>query len=134
MMMASMMGAVAFQKGLGVVHSCAHALSAHKDLHHGLANGVMIDHALKINLAAEPERFTRMALSVGLNNTSPAAIIAWLSSLKAEIGIPARLSALGLGQADVEPLSKIACADGCHQSNPLPLAIQDFQKIFSEAL
>ena len=50
MMMSSMMGAIAFQKGLGLIHSCAHALSAVSDLHHGYANGVMIDHALKFNL------------------------------------------------------------------------------------
>ena len=50
MMMSSMMGAIAFQEGLGLIHSMAHALSTVADLHHGYANGVMIDHALKFNL------------------------------------------------------------------------------------
>ena len=54
MMKASMMGAIAFQKDLGAVHSCAHALSTVADLHHGLANGVMIDHVLRFNVAAVP--------------------------------------------------------------------------------
>ena len=48
--MSSMMGAIAFQKDLGAVHSCAHALSTVADLHHGLANGVMIDHVMRFNL------------------------------------------------------------------------------------
>ena len=51
MMMASMMGAIAFQKGLGLTHSLAHALSTVADLHHGYANGLMIDHALPFNIA-----------------------------------------------------------------------------------
>ena len=68
MMMASMMGAIAFQKGLGLIHSCAHALSTVADLHHGYANGVMIDHALRFNLAASAEKFARMAQIVGLED------------------------------------------------------------------
>jgi alcohol dehydrogenase class IV len=134
MMMASMMGAIAFQKGLGVVHSCAHALSAHKDLHHGLANGVMIDHALRFNLAAEPERFMRMDQVIGVRDTAPQAVIRWLTKLKAEIGIPARLSELGVLVSDVRRLSEIAMADSCHISNPRPLTMADFDRIFSEAL
>src|SRR6185436_16030410 len=62
MMLASMMGAIAFQKGLGLTHSCAHALSTVVDMHHGFANGVMIDHALRFNLPAAPERFRDMAV------------------------------------------------------------------------
>ena len=54
MMMSSMMGAIAFQKGLGVVHSCAHALSTVADLHHGFANGLIIESALRFNLPAVP--------------------------------------------------------------------------------
>ena len=51
MLMSSMMGAIAFQKDLGAVHSCAHALSTVADLHHGLANGIMIDHVMRFNLS-----------------------------------------------------------------------------------
>src|SRR5439155_11256989 len=68
MMMASMMGAIAFQKGLGLVHSCAHALSTVADLHHGFANGVMIDRALRFNLESSARKFERMAQAVGLED------------------------------------------------------------------
>ena len=61
MMMASMMGAIAFQKDLGAVHSCAHALGAVCDLHHGLANALMIDTVLAWNYEAVPEKFDELA-------------------------------------------------------------------------
>src|SRR4030095_5113278 len=61
MMMASMMGAIAFQKDLGAVHSCAHALGAVCDLHHGLANALMIDTVLAWNFEAAPEQFDELA-------------------------------------------------------------------------
>jgi alcohol dehydrogenase class IV len=134
MMMASMMGAIAFQKGLGLVHSCAHALSAYKDLHHGLANGVMIDHALRFNLAAEPGRFERMSIAVGLRDSQTQDFLGWLARLKSETGIPARLGELGLTQEAVQPLAALAMADSCHLSNPLPLTVRDFETIFSGAL
>jgi alcohol dehydrogenase class IV len=134
MMMASMMGAIAFQKGLGLVHSCAHALSAHKDLHHGLANGVMIDWALRFNLSAAPERFERLGQAVGLQGQGPEAFLDWLTALKAQIGIPAHLSELGIQAPDVPQLSALAFADSCHQSNPRPVTAADFEAIFFEAL
>jgi alcohol dehydrogenase class IV len=57
MMMSSMMGAIAFQKDLGSVHACAHALGAVADLHHGLANALMIEPVLRFNLEAVPQKF-----------------------------------------------------------------------------
>ncbi len=65
MMMSSMMGAIAFQKDLGAVHSCAHALGTVCDLHHGLANALMIDTVLAWNVAAAPEKFAELAHVVG---------------------------------------------------------------------
>lgn len=129
MLMASMMGAVAFQKGLGIVHSCAHALSAIVDMHHGLANGIMLDHALAFNLKAVPERFDRLAHAVGLKNGTD--FLPWLKSLKAELKIPATLKEAGVTSDKVEPLVKVAFADGCHPSNPVAVTEADFRTIFS---
>ena len=61
MLMSSMMGAIAFQKDLGAVHSCAHALSTVADLHHGLANGIMIDHVMRFNLPAATAKLAELA-------------------------------------------------------------------------
>ena len=134
MLMASMMGAVAFQKGLGAVHSCAHALSALKDLHHGLANGVMIDFALEFNAPAVPGRFKDMAVMLELKNPGPEAFLEWLKGLKASIGIPATLSGLGLALGDIGRLSELAFQDGCHLSNARPCTREDFKAIFSKAM
>jgi alcohol dehydrogenase class IV len=133
MMMASMMGAIAFQKGLGLTHSCAHALSTAADLHHGLANGVMIDHALKFNVPAVADRFRVLAQAAELSNPGPESFFNWLGKLKSDIGIPHKLSALGLDKKLIPRLTEIAIADACHQNNPRPCRAQDFAQIFVEA-
>ena len=129
MLMASMMGAIAFQKDLGAVHSCAHALSTVADLHHGLANGVMIDHVMRFNRSAADAKMTELARVAGVSD-----LIAWLTELKREIGIPAKLGELGVKQAQVPRLVEVALADICHQTNPRPCSKQDFEQLFAAAL
>ncbi|HEX4924203.1 MAG TPA: iron-containing alcohol dehydrogenase [Bdellovibrionales bacterium] len=134
MMMSSMMGAIAFQKGLGLTHSCAHALSTVVDLHHGLANGVMIDHALKFNVPAVADRFKQLAKAIDLKDTSPEGFLAWLAQLKKTLNIPSHLGAVGVKREHLAKLTDIAVQDGCHGSNPRPVSKDDFTKIFQEAL
>jgi alcohol dehydrogenase class IV len=133
MLMASLMGAVAFQKGLGLTHSCAHALSTVADLHHGLAIALMIDHALKRNVPAVPERFEILAQTVGIDNPSGIGFVRWLSCLKAEIGIPASLKSAGVSSDSIPHLARLAMEDSCHQNNPRPCTREDFEHIFTEA-
>ena len=134
MMMASMMGAIAFQKGLGLVHSCAHALSTVADLHHGLANGIMVDHALKFNVSQVPEKFERIAQTVGLESPTTENFFGWLEKLKRDIGIPAKLSEVNITADKIERLSEVAINDACHQCNPKECNQDDFRRIFSESL
>ena len=144
MMMSSMMGAIAFQKDLGAVHSCAHALSTVADLHHGLANGIMIDHVMRFNLPSAIAKMAELAHVVGaaVPGASPAAsaeaFIDWLAVLKDDLAIPATLSAYGskrpVTQADIEALADVAINDICHQTNPRPCTRADFQRIFAEAM
>lgn len=133
MLMSSMMGAIAFQKGLGVTHSCAHALGTVADMHHGLANGVMINFALKHNLVTVPERFVAMGEAVGLKDSNPAAFIGWLVKLKKEVGIAATLTEAGVSKDKLEQLCDIAIKDVCHGSNPRVCTREDFVSIFKEA-
>jgi alcohol dehydrogenase class IV len=133
MLMASMMGAIAFQKGLGLTHSCAHALSAVADLHHGYANGVMIDHALKFNLESSRDRFARMAMTIGLEEHTGEAFLAWLRDLKKRIGIPAGLAGTKVPRAALERLPALAFQDSCHVNNPRPCTEKDFRTIYEEA-
>jgi alcohol dehydrogenase class IV len=138
MMMASMMGAIAFQKDLGATHSCAHALGTVMDMHHGLANGVMIDHVMRFNKPAALEKFHVLAQVVGVaqssKDASADAFIAWLGKLKAELGIPAKLGALGVTFAHLPKLLDIAVPDICHQTNPRPCTREDFETIFQAAM
>ncbi len=133
MMMSSMMGAIAFQKDLGAVHSCAHALSTVLDLHHGLANGVMLDHVMHFNLEPARGRLEELAHVSGAGGTAEE-FIAWLTRLKSEIGIPARLREVGGRPEHVAPLVAVAIKDTCHQTNPRPCTEADFQHLFNTAL
>jgi alcohol dehydrogenase class IV len=142
MMMASMMGAIAFQKDLGAVHSCAHALSTVADLHHGLANGIMIDHVMRFNLSAAVGKMAELAHVVGVAKSSaPAsaeAFVDWLAVLKRDLGIPAALSGYQgkrpVTPGDIPALVQVAINDTCHQTNPRPCSREDFERIFTEAM
>lgn len=133
MMMASMMGAIAFQKGLGLTHSCAHALGTVADMHHGLANGIMIDYALAFNAEAVAPRFQVMAQTVGLKDATPAAFLAWLTQLKEKTGIARTITAAGVKKEKLDELVKVAFEDSCHGNNPKPVKAEDFRKIFTAA-
>ncbi len=134
MLNASMMGAIAFQKGLGVTHSCAHALSTICDLHHGLANGVMLPAAMRFNLDAEPEKFLRMAQIVQPSATSGTAFIDWIVELSTVIGMPPSLAELGVSASTLDTLVSVAIKDACHPFNPKPVTEKDFYAIYQDAL
>jgi alcohol dehydrogenase class IV len=133
MLMASMMGAIAFQKDLGAVHACAHALGAVCDLHHGLANALMIDTVMAWNLEAVPERFERLAQACGLAGGG-AGFVPWLRRLKADIGIEGGLAAHGVRRDQLPRLVEIAHADVCRLTNPRPCGAEDFVRLFEAAL
>jgi alcohol dehydrogenase class IV len=133
MMMASMMGAIAFQKDLGAVHSCAHALGAVCDLHHGLANALMIDTVLAWNYEAAPEKFAELAHVCGVAGGGPA-FVPWLRQLKIRVGITGRLADHKVTPQQLPRLVEIAVADICHKTNPRPVTAGDFQRLFEQAM
>jgi len=133
MMMASMMGAIAFQKDLGAVHSCAHALGAVCDLHHGLANALMIDTVLEWNQEAVPEKFEELAHVCKVSGGGEQ-FIPWLRALKARVGITGKLGEHGVKREQLPRLVEIATADICHQTNPRPVTAADFQRLFEAAM
>ena len=132
MMMSSMMGAIAFQKDLGAVHSCAHALGTVADMHHGLANGIMIDHVMRFNREGSERKMAELARVCGAG-TSAEDFIAWLAALKSRIGIPATLAGK-VARDQLPKLVEIAVADTCHQTNPRPVSKGDFERIFAGAM
>ena len=131
MMMSSMMGAIAFQKDLGAVHSCAHALGTVCDLHHGLANALMIEPVMTYNREAVPHKFAELAHVVGVSSVS--GFVPWLANLKHRIGIPPGLAVAGVKREQFPRLVEIATQDICHQTNPRPCEAADFERFFMEA-
>ncbi len=131
MMMSSMMGAIAFQKDLGAVHSCAHALGTVCDLHHGLANALMIEPVMSFNMETVPHKFAELAHVVGVSSAS--GFVPWLAHLKHQIGIPPGLAPAGVRRDQFARLVEIAAADGCHATNPRACTPADFERFFTEA-
>jgi alcohol dehydrogenase class IV len=134
MMLASLMGAVAFQKGLGVVHSLAHPLSSLLDTHHGLANAINLPYGMAFNLEGSEEKFSEMAVAMRLPQTGGQALIDALFNLNERLNLPTRLSEIGVTEGHIDALSDLAFADFCHPSNPKPVSRQQFKTLYQQAL
>ncbi len=124
MMMASTMGAVAFQKGLGVIHSLAHALGAVTGVAHGLANAVIMPHAMRFNAAGAGERLARVAAALGASDHSAEGAARAVEALLEKIGLPHNLSDAGVSDARFDEIVDKAMADGCHGQNPVAMTKQ----------
>jgi len=134
MMIASLMGAVAFQKGLGVVHSLAHPLSAFLDTHHGLANAVNLPYGMQFNLEGLEDKFRKMASAMNLQQQTGEAVVRHLFEMNKQVNMPVKLSAIGVKPEHIETLSDLAFADFCHPSNPKPVSRADFKTLYTAAL
>ena len=134
MLNAAMMGAVAFQKGLGVNHSCAHALSTVKDVHHGLANALMLKACMHFNAETVPEKFDRIAQAMGLATPTKDGFFKWLNETLAETSIPPNLEAIGVDFSDINDLIEVALADVCHPLGPRAVTRENFEALFREAM
>lgn len=134
MLIGSLMGAVAFQKGLGVVHSLAHPLSTLLDTHHGLANAVTIPYGMEFNIEGFESKFRHIARSLSLNDETGKAVVRYLFELNSRIHIPHRLRDLGVTREHVDTLADLAVADFAHPNNPKPVSRADFKQIYEKAL
>lgn len=134
MLIASIMGAVAFQKGLGVVHSLAHPLSSLLDTHHGLANAVNIPYGMQFNIEGFEHKFRNIARSLELREESGEVVVNYLFELNTRIGIPHKLSAIGVKEEHIDTLADLAIADFAHPNNPKPVTREDFHRLYMKAL
>lgn len=132
MLLGSMMGAIAFQKGLGVVHSLSHPLSTLLDTHHGLGNAVNLPYGMKFNYEGCEEKFEKMAVALGAKSGKD--LPEYLFELNDKVGIPRKLSDIGVKAEHLEPLADLAIADFAHPNNPKPCTREDFLKLYNEAL
>jgi len=134
MMIASLMGAVAFQKGLGVVHSLAHPLSSLLDTHHGLANAVNLPYGMQFNVSGSEDKFRRIARTMELKEETGEAVVKHLFDLNQRMDMPINLHNIGVREEHLETLADLAFADFCHPNNPKPVSRADFRKMYGEAL
>jgi 4-hydroxybutyrate dehydrogenase len=134
MLKASMMGAVAFQKGLGVCHSLAHPLGAEHDLHHGLANALCLPAVIDFNRSAVPGRIADLARSLGVRgedgDTLAFECSGAIRALRHKVGLPDGLAAVGIKDEYLPRLAKLAMEDGCHGSNPRACTEYDMEQLY----
>jgi alcohol dehydrogenase class IV len=131
MMKAAMMGAVAFQKGLGACHSLAHPLSSEKNLHHGLSNALCLPAVVDFNDDVAHAKLERIR---GILAPSAKTLGEGLRALRARIGIPNGLRAEGVTEADIPKLADKAIEDACHRCNPKPVTRNDLAKLYEASL
>jgi alcohol dehydrogenase class IV len=138
MLMAAGMAAVAFSKGLGLVHAMVHPLGAVTDIHHGLANGVLLPYVLRFNRPAIEERAAPLARHLALDEGGGAfeAVLDWVLALRREVGIPATLADAGVGDVALAgALAPGAMAETLYLStNPRPVTEADVRGLYREAL
>jgi 4-hydroxybutyrate dehydrogenase len=133
-----MMGAVAFQKGLGVCHSLAHPLGAEHNMHHGLANALCLPAVLDFNRSAVQGRIAEVARALGVRggdeDTLAFECAGAVRALRHKVGLPEGLRAQGIGDKDIPKLAHLAMEDGCHGSNPRACTEQDMEQLYRVSL
>jgi 4-hydroxybutyrate dehydrogenase len=134
MLKASMMGAVAFQKGLGVCHSLAHPLGAEHNMHHGLANALCLPAVLDFNRSAVQPRIAEIARALGVRGSDEDTLAfecaGAVRALRHKLGLPEGLRSQGLGDQHIPKLARLAFEDACHGSNPRIVSEQDLEQLY----
>jgi alcohol dehydrogenase class IV len=130
MLVASSMGATAFQKGLGAMHSLSHPCSANLDTHHGLTNAVVMPYVLAWNREAIAAKLARLAAYLGLEDPSFAGVQNWVLELRRQIGIPHTLAGIGVEEKHARRFAPQALSDPSTGGNPLPMTATDFERLY----
>ena len=128
MLVASMMGAAAFQKGLGAIHSVTHPVNSLYKTHHGTTNGTVMPFVLNYNRSTIEEKFTRLANFLNIKNGFEG-IVDWIIELKKEMEIPETLKDMGVNEGDEIKLAPLAQEDPSTGANPLEMTVERFQEL-----
>ncbi|MBO6825762.1 MAG: iron-containing alcohol dehydrogenase [Sneathiella sp.] len=134
MMVASTMGATAFQRGLGGMHALAHPLGALYDAHHGLLNAILMPYVLIRNKEVIADRLARLAAYMGLEDASFDGFLNWVLDLRAELNIPNDLGAIGIDDEKAELVGKMATEDPSSGGNPIQLSADEYTEVFLNAV
>ena len=143
MLLAASMGATAFQKGLGMIHSMAHPLSAEFNIHHGLANALLIKFGMEFTIAKTLETSNQALMeklnligNIILNSTTEdiALLPENLNNFIHNLGISGGLEQHGILPNHIPKLAQLAFEDSCHATHPFPVSIEDFHAVYTRAL
>jgi alcohol dehydrogenase class IV len=134
MMIASTMGATAFQKGLGAMHSLSHPCGAVLNTHHGLTNAVVMPYVLVFNKSVITTKLTAVARYLDLPNPSFDAVLDWVLALRREIGIPNTLADIGVKEEHIPELAPMAALDPSCGGNPLPVDATNLAALYRDAI
>ena len=134
MQVASSMGATAFQKGLGAMHSLSHPCGSILGTHHGTTNAVVMPYVLEFNTDAIDDRLTALARYLDLPHPSPESVINWVLGLRETIGIPHTLSDLGVAEQHVTKFSKMAMIDPSTATNPITMTQDGFEDLYERSI
>ncbi|EKN47029.1 MULTISPECIES: iron-containing alcohol dehydrogenase [Pseudomonas syringae group] len=134
MLVASSLGAAAFQRGLGGVHAIAQSLGALYDQHHGLLNAILLPYVLEANRSALLPQMDDLAVYLRLPKPGFSGVMDWVLSLREQIGIPHTLADIGIHDQDAELVGQMAFADGCSHTNPIRHSAEAYAAIFTRAV
>src|ERR1700730_3279447 len=134
MFAAASMGATAFQKGLGAIHSVSHPVGARYDTHHGLTNGVIFPYVLVCNRAAIAHKIPHIARALDLPDRNFSAVLDWILALRKRLGVPHTLAELGVKEVDVKAIAADAIKDPTASANPRQLNEAEFEQLTLAAI
>jgi alcohol dehydrogenase class IV len=134
MFAAASMGATAFQKGLGAIHSISHPVGARYDTHHGLTNGVVFPYVLACNRAAIADKIPHIARALDLPGRDFEAVLAWIIAFRRKLGVPHTLAELGVKEADAGRIAADAVKDPTAGANPRQLTEAEFEQLTLAAI
>jgi len=134
MLVASTLGATAFQRGLGAMHALSHPLGALYNAHHGTLNAVLMPYVLVENRKVIEERICRLARSIGIDDAGFSSFLDWVLQLRETLDIPQNLEALGIDDAQAERVGMMAEADPSSGTNPILFSADQYQSLFLKAL
>ncbi|MEO5619714.1 MAG: iron-containing alcohol dehydrogenase [Cypionkella sp.] len=133
MMSAAAMGAVAFQKGLGAIHSLSHPIGAVYGTHHGTTNAVVMPMVLEFNRSAIEDRIEKAAAYLGIDGGF-AGFHDEIMELRTLLGIPENLSAMGVQFGDLDMLTEMALEDPSCGGNPIPMTRENTRALFDACM
>ncbi|USH03867.1 iron-containing alcohol dehydrogenase [Grimontia kaedaensis] len=134
MLVASSMGATAFQKGLGAMHAIAHTLGALYNAHHGLLNAILMPYVLEANRSEIDDKMDRLSRYLSLEASGTDAVLNWVLALRRSLGIPHTLGEIGINDVEAEKVGLMSINDPSAGGNPIPFSADEYSKLFVNAV